>query len=273
MLLSDALDQAKTLSGLHEIPFEDFLYLLSDILKLSKSELKLKESIVLSDLQKACWKDYSARRVAGEPSQYITGTAWFYGLELQVASGVLIPRPETEGLVELALNLLNPNATVLDIGTGSGAIAIALKHNLGTLNVHATDISPKALEVAGSNAFRHRLTIDFHQADLFPDNALSYDMVISNPPYIKESDYYSLPKHILVHEPKNALLAGDNGLEYYHRILIKATSVLSHGAYILFEIGYDQADAINYIAKNLGITKMETRKDLAGHDRYQIYQT
>lgn len=140
--------------------------------------------------------------------QYILGKAWFWGLTLQVSPDVLIPRPETEQLLELALRYCAEEDTVLDCCTGSGAIALALKIQRPDAIVHASDISAAALEVARANAADLQLELEFHLCDLFPDNAVKYDLIVSNPPYVSQAEYEVLEAVVKDNEPASALLSG-----------------------------------------------------------------
>ena len=173
-----------------------------------------------------------ARRLHGEPIQYITGTAEFYGLPFRVAPGVLIPRPETEHLVEealrLAANLPTPN--ILDIGTGSGAISIALAHSLPQARITTIDISPAALAIARDNAALNRVQdrITFLEGDLFaPVAGQLFDLILSNPPYVPLTDRDSLSVEVRDHEPATALFAGPDGLDIYRRLIPAAAAHLA----------------------------------------------
>lgn len=190
------------------------------------------------------------RRLNNEPIQYITGEQEFYGLALHVTPAVLIPRPETEHLVEAVIASL-PHAAplqILDIGTGSGAIAIALAHRLPQANLTAVDISQAALEVAAANAARHRFAsrIRFLQSDLlgaFPPHE-TFDCIVSNPPYVPLADLDSLHPQVRDFEPASALFAGQDGLAIYRRIIPAAESALARNGLLALEIGQGQQDAI-----------------------------
>lgn len=273
MKLADALREAELLARSTQIPHADFLYLLSELTGLNNVELLLERATELTDAQDEQWQQFSQRRVEGEPSQYIIGKAYFYGMELSVSPAVLIPRPETEGLVELILQRTYPGQRVLDIGTGSGAIALALKLIRPDLELTATDISVHSIEVARMNAERLGLEIDFREADLFPEDGQRFDLIVSNPPYISASDYALLPVHIREHEPKTALLAEEDGLVYYRRILELSSLHTNPGAMICFEIGAGQSEQIKAIAKKQGLDRIEIKRDPAGLDRYVLINT
>ena len=201
-----------------------------------------------------------ARRATGVPAQYITGHQEFWGMDLIVSPAVLIPRPETEHLVETVLELVaihkqdqhqeqdqGPRAgmstphelRIVDIGTGSGAIALALAKELPTAEIHATDISEEALEVARANAARHDLTsrIAFHQADLLLGLPIAqFDIVVSNPPYVGESEEDQVQLEVRKFEPRNAVFAGPTGLEVIERLIPQAQEALRPGGILIFEI-------------------------------------
>jgi release factor glutamine methyltransferase len=197
-----------------------------------------------------------ARRATGVPAQYITGHQEFWGLDLIVSLAVLIPRPETEHVVEAVLELAKPQIVegrasppvrIVDVGTGSGTIALALAKELPTAQIHATDISPEALEVARANAARHNLTsrIEFHQADLldgFPPS--SFDFIVSNPPYVGESEEDSVQLEVRKFEPRNAVFAGPTGMEVIERLIPQAQTVLRPGGWLVFEISGTIAEGV-----------------------------
>jgi release factor glutamine methyltransferase len=197
-----------------------------------------------------------ARRAAGVPAQYITGYQEFWGLDLLVSPAVLIPRPETEHVVEMVLELAKADGRgrpsphglrIVDVGTGSGAIALALAKELPSAEIHATDISPEALEVARANAARHELAsrIKFHRADLL--NGLphqEFDFVVSNPPYVGESEEDSVQLEVRKFEPRNAVFAGPTGLEVIDRLIPQAQTVLRPGGWLVFEISGTIAEAV-----------------------------
>lgn len=203
------------------------------------------------------------RRAAGEPAAYITGRKDFFGLELAVDARVLVPRPETETLVEWALDLPDV-ATVVDLGTGSGAIAIALKHTRPQLDVTMVDVSADALAVARANAVRHGLTIAARQASWLDGANRRFDLVVSNPPYIVEGDGH-LPA--LSHEPRAALTSGPDGLDAIRTIVGQAADGLSPGGWLLLEHGHDQAGRVRALLDAAGFVHVSTRADLAGIPR------
>ncbi|HEY0200816.1 MAG TPA: peptide chain release factor N(5)-glutamine methyltransferase [Burkholderiaceae bacterium] len=204
-----------------------------------------------------------ARRSAGEPVAYIVGQKEFFGLPLAVDPRVLVPRPDTETLVEWALELLQdrPAPLVLDLGTGSGAIALALQKHRPDAQVHATDASPGALEVARANALRLGLPVRFSQGRWLQGHAGRYDLIASNPPYIAAHDPH-LPA--LAHEPQAALVAGPDGLDDLRAITAQAPAHLLPGGWLLLEHGWDQATAVQALLRHDGFAEVQSRTDLAG---------
>ena len=209
---------------------------------------------ILSDL-----RTLTTRRAATEPLQYILGEQDFYGLTLRVTPAALLPRPETELLVEAVLDwitdrisdpilphphLLSPR--ILDVGTGTGAIALALAHHLPTAHVTATDISPAALALARENAATHHLTgrIRFLLSDLLQSEELHppFDIIVSNPPYVASTDASTLQPEVVLHEPHTALFAGPSGLDIYRRLIPQAHAALAPGGLLALEHGYTQRE-------------------------------
>jgi len=232
------------------------------------------------------------RRKAGEPIQYITGETEFYGLPFRVTPDVLIPRPETEHLVEKAIEFasisnsfvsghdfshaasppedtraLAPALRILDIGTGSGAIAIALAHHLPTAQITAVDISAAALAIARENAERNGAA---GRIRLLESNLLAaftgeqFDLIASNPPYVPTADRDSLSVEVRNHEPALALFAGKDGLDIYQRLIPVAFAALTSGGHLLLEIGYGQSDSISALLEGTGFTHIEFVPDLQG---------
>ena len=211
------------------------------------------------------------RRLAGEPLAYITGSKAFYGLELQVSPDVLVPRPDTETLVDWALEVLpgttKPAPRVLDLGTGSGAIALALKATRPALAVWATDMSAAALTVAQANAQRLQLAVTFNQGPwlaALPAGTPRFDAIVSNPPYIAEHDPHLAA---LGFEPIQALTSGADGLDDLLQIISAAPAHLQPGGWLLLEHGYDQAAAVRQLLTQCGFGQVQSRCDLAGIER------
>ncbi len=217
------------------------------------------------------------RRLAGEPMQYITGETEFYGLPFQVNRSVLIPRPETEHLVEkvLALAAGFEKPRILDVGTGSGAIAVALAHELPEAQVAAIDLSAAALAVARGNAERNGVAgrIRFVEGDLLaPFAGEQFEIVVSNPPYVAESDRAQLDVEVRDYEPGLALFAG-NGLDVYRRLIPDARAALAAGGFLALEIGYGQDEAVAGLLAEAGFKQIEFTADLQGIPRVASAQT
>lgn len=216
--------------------------------------------------QAAAFDALCARRLDGEPVAYLLGEREFHGLPLQVDARVLVPRPDTETLVDWALDLLPADsaAEVADLGTGSGAIALALLKARPALRMLAVDASADALAVAAANARRLGLPLHTHQGDWLAGLDGPYDLLVSNPPYIAEGDPH-LPA--LRHEPLSALVSGVDGLDAIRTLVGQAPSRLRPGGWLLLEHGWDQAAAVRQLLGQAGFTDMASRKDLAGIER------
>ena len=215
------------------------------------------------------WSTLSAqlsRRLAGEPVAYLLGEKEFHGLDLRVDARVLVPRPDTETLVEWALQCLEGHAAprVLDLGTGSGAIALALQHARADARVDAVDASADALAVAQANARRLGLPVRFALADWLDGAETGYTVIASNPPYIAANDPH-LPA--LRHEPVSALVAGADGLDDIRQIVRHAPAHLAEGGWLLLEHGHDQAAAVRQQLAERGFAEVQSRDDLAGIQR------
>lgn len=208
-----------------------------------------------------------ARRVAGVPLAYLVGEREFHGLVLQVNADVLVPRPETEGLVDWALALAAraPLPRLADLGTGSGAVALAVKHRRPTFEVWASDRSAAALAVARANAQRLQLPVTWVEGDWWhPFAGQRFGLVVSNPPYVAEGDPHLAA---LRHEPQVALTAGADGLQALRQIVAGAPAHLAAGGWLLLEHGFDQAAAVTALLEAAGFEQIETRLDLAGLSR------
>lgn len=209
---------------------------------------------------------------AHKPAQYIIGHADFYGMQLKVDERVLIPRPETEELVELILaENSEKNLSVLDIGTGSGAIALALAKNRPDWSVTAADISQDALDVANENAKKQNLQIFLKKSDCFTEISEKYDIIVSNPPYISHEDKSDVGLNVLYSEPHLALFAAEDGLAIYRRIAEDAKDYLKDGGKIYLEIGYKQGQSVpELFRKHLPEKRVRTLKDQFGQDRMVV---
>ncbi len=212
-------------------------------------------------------KKYIVRRANHEPIQYILEETTFYGYTIRVNSNVLIPRPETEYLVELILVENEGKRKILEIGTGSGAISIALKNQHSDFDIVATDVSVAALRIAEQNAKENKANLMFVQSDLFESIAGKFDIIVSNPPYISEEEYATLSKEVCEYEPRSALVAPEEGFYYYRNILSEARSHLNENGLIYLEIGSQQAAKIKMLAEKYGYKILALKKDLNGFDR------
>jgi release factor glutamine methyltransferase len=225
----------------------------------------------LSEPTALVFRELCQRRLAGEPLAYIVGSKPFFGLDLQVDNRVLVPRPDTETLVEWALTFDTDHSVlkVLDMGTGSGAIALALKSVRPDWQVTALDASADALDVAQNNAKRLNLNVNFLQSSWFDALAESkfdakFDLIVSNPPYIVEGDWHMAA---LAHEPKQALTSGTDGLDDIRQIVAQAPLFLTSGGWLLLEHGFDQAAAVRDLLTQRGFVQVQSRLDLAGIER------
>jgi release factor glutamine methyltransferase len=224
--------------------------LLLHTLQIPRTTLLAHPTRELSAAKESLYESLLQRRLRNEPIQYITGQQEFYGLPFKVTPAVLIPRPETEHLVEAVLQRLPQNQPlrIVDIGTGSGAIAIALAAHLPQSHITALDLSPEALKIAQTNAETNNVAtrITFLQSDLLSALAHEdpYDAIVSNPPYIPETDSPTLHPEVRDHEPHTALFAGDEGLDIYRRLIPQAHALLKPNGLIALEIGHGQREAL-----------------------------
>jgi release factor glutamine methyltransferase len=217
------------------------------------------------------------RRATGTPTQYLTGKQEFWGLEFEVTPDVLIPRPETEHVIEVALARVgesrrNAPLAIADIGTGSGCIAIALAGELPNSTIVAADISAPALEVAKRNAARHNMDarIQFIESNLFNsiDSPAEFDLVVSNPPYVASRNAHSLPIEIREHEPHSALFAGEDGLDVYRALIAQSESRMKRGGHLILELGSGQFEAVSELLDSArGWSRVSATMDLAGIPR------
>lgn len=220
----------------------------------------------LPPVNEAAFVALARRRAAGEPLAYLTGHKEFHGLDLHVDPRVLIPRPDTETLVDWTLDLLadTPHAKVIDLGTGSGAIALALKHARPDFEVDAIDVSADALEVAQANAQRLQLQVQLQLGSWLQGASGRFHAILSNPPYIATHDTHLAA---LAHEPQQALTSGSDGLDDLRRIIAQAPAHLLPGGWLLLEHGYDQAEPVRALLRHAGFVEVMSRRDLAGVER------
>lgn len=214
---------------------------------------------------------YAERRLAGEPIDHILGYRDFYGRRFNVSKDVLSPRPETEMLVEAALEILKnkPEARILDLGTGSGAIAISILAEVPVVRGVAVDLSEAALEVARSNTRTHKLEgrLTLLEGSWFEPVEGHFDIILSNPPYITDAAMDELSVEVSGFDPDLALRGGENGLIAYRDIISEASNYLKNDGTVLFEIGYDQGKSVSQLLKQNGFTAISVSKDLTGHNR------
>ena len=248
-------------------------HLLAHALGLKRMELYLQFDRPLTESERAPLRDLVKRRGAREPLQHVLGTAEFHGRTFACDKRALVPRPETEQLVELALEMAKdkPAATILDIGTGSGVIALTIALELPSATLHATDLSPDALALAAENAARHALTdrIVFHQADLLPPDDARFDLIIANLPYIPAEEIASLSPEVR-HDPASALDGGADGLDLIRRLIDTAPDRLAPGGALLLEIGLGQADAVNNLLSARKFRDISVRPDYQNIPRFAV---
>ena len=238
---------------------------------LNRTALFLRGEELLSAEAVARYEVFLAERESGRPTQYILGTWEFMGLPFSVGEGVLIPRGDTEILVETILEKKESLWTILDIGTGSGCIPVSLSHYGKFDSVLAVDISPKALGYAMKNAAANHAEISFYESDLFSNVPVEWkgklDAIVSNPPYIPKEDIAGLMTEVRDFEPRNALDGGADGLDFYRTIVAESRDWLKQGGWLFFEIGYDQGEALRSLLAEAGYAEIGIRQDLAGLDR------
>lgn len=210
------------------------------------------------------------KRTEHIPLQYIVGEQEFMGLKFKVNSSVLIPRQDTETLVEEALKKIRPDMKVLDMCTGSGCIIISIIKNVPSAEGYAVDISKQALNVAKENAKSNEVPVNFERSDLFDNVTGVYDVIVSNPPYIPTAEIPKLMPEVGSFEPLEALDGKEDGLFFYRKIVAECGSHLRDGGYLLFEIGCEQAEAVTTMLREAGFYEVQVVKDLAGLDRVVI---
>lgn len=254
-------EEAESLSfvyrSLKNLTFTDFVFAL-------QQEVTEKEKQFVEEIYQ--------QLAAHKPAQYIIGHTDFYDMQLKVDERVLIPRPETEELVEIILDENHEeNLSVLDIGTGSGAIALALSKNRPAWSVTAADISQEALDLASENAKNQKLNIFFKKSDCFAEISEKYDIIVSNPPYISREDESEVGLNVLHSEPHLALFADEDGLAIYRRIAEDAKDYLKDGGRIYLEIGYKQGQSVpELFRKHIPEKRVRTLKDQFGQDRMVV---
>ncbi|MCY3682727.1 MAG: peptide chain release factor N(5)-glutamine methyltransferase [Gemmatimonadetes bacterium] len=255
-------------------PRADAEWTLAHVLECPRSELHLRTHQPLTPAQNATYRNLIHRRANRIPLQHLLGNTEFYGLPFHTSSDALIPRPETETLIEVTLNQLNTctNPRILDIGTGSGIIAITLSKSLPESRVIATDISHKALRLASQNAHLNGVLdrISFLQTDLLTPFAKpeSFHAILSNPPYIPSNAIDALQSEVRDFDPRLALDGGRDGLDFYRKIIPASIPLLAPGGLLALEIGHDQADAVTQLLnRQMDLARIATHTDLGGYPR------
>lgn len=245
----------------------DFEVLIAHALHVGRPHLYAHSSDPLNPAQVDRLRQLLDEHRAGTPVAYLTGRRAFWNLELDVSPAVLIPRPETELLVELVLERLPPHARILDLGTGSGAIGLALKHERADCAVLATDVSEAALAVARHNAAKHGIDVELRLGNWYAAATETFDVIVSNPPYVRSTDPHL---DALVSEPNIALASGPDGLEALRTIIGGAVGHLAPGGWLLAEHGYDQGAAVRELFARADFVAIETVRDGAGHERVTL---
>ncbi len=243
--------------------------LLAHTLAVNRAHLHTYPEQILTSTQQSDFEKLMNRYISGEPMAYLTGCQAFWSMDLRVTSATLIPRPETELLVELALQISSDSKMIVaDLGTGSGAVALALANERPDWDIYATDMSVDALWVAKKNAERLKINnILFSQGDwcdALPKHL--FDIIVSNPPYVTIGDVH-LAKSVYDYEPHAALFSRDNGLSDIRRIISRALNYLKPGAYLMLEHGFQQAEDVRILLAESGYVEIKTATDLAGLDR------
>lgn len=245
----------------------DAWYLLQMVCRIERSYYYVHgEEDITQDAQKE-YEIAVQKRAEHIPLQYIIGEQEFMGLRFKVNSNVLIPRQDTETLVEQVLKIVKPEMKVLDLCTGSGCVLISVLKNAPELTGMGSDISKTALLVAKENAKLHEVDAEWVRSDLFDNITETFDVIMANPPYIPTGEILSLMPEVRDFEPESALDGGADGLDFYRKIAGQVKDYLNPGGYVYMEIGYDQGEAVSELMRNAGFTEVEVIKDLARNDR------
>ena len=245
----------------------DALYMLQMACKIDRNFYYLHEEDELTAEQQSEYESTVHKRAEHVPLQYIIGEQEFMGLKFKVNSNVLIPRQDTETLVEEALRIAKPGMRVLDLCTGSGCIIISLAKNVADISCTGSDISKQALLVAKENAKANEVEVEWERSDLFENISGTFDLIVSNPPYIPTGEIPGLMPEVRDFEPVDALDGKEDGLYFYRIITEKSPEYLTSDGYLYFEIGYDQGEAVSAMMRQCGYTQVEVIKDLAGNVR------
>jgi len=240
--------------------------LLAHALKCTRVQLVIRSKDALTPQQVTEVSELFMRRMQGEPIAYLTGEREFHGLRFEVTPDVLIPRPETELLVELAMEKLPKGGSVIDLGTGSGAVSVTLAHERRDAKISATDVSEAVLAVARRNAAQHGVSLRFIHSDWYAKVDGTFDVIVSNPPYIAAGDPH-LTQGDLRFEPRSALTDDANGMMHIGAIIDGAAKHLKQGGWLLLEHGYDQAAAVRALLTRAGWQQVQSWQDLSGIER------
>lgn len=271
----EAVQEAvRRLAAVSETPRLDAELLLAHVLGLTRAQLlaRLRDAVPIHP----AFEEAIQRRLNHEPIAYITGTWEFFSMEFAVRAPMLVPRPETEDLVQAALDycanhfFLERGPRILDLCTGTGCVGIALARHDPNASVTACDIAPYAVDLARENAQRHHAAVEYYQGDLFaalPPDAGPFDVIVSNPPYVAEGEWETLSPVIQKHEDPGALLAGVDGLSLLRRIIDEAPAWLRTGGLLAVEMGETQAREVEALLRGKGYREIIIRHDLAGHPR------
>ncbi|WP_228351393.1 peptide chain release factor N(5)-glutamine methyltransferase [Variimorphobacter saccharofermentans] len=244
----------------------DAWYLLAYVFGISRTEFLLREKECVPEEGKLRYLELIQKRAEHVPLQYITGSQEFMGMDFIVSSDVLIPRQDTELLVEEVLAVCK-GKKVLDMCTGSGCIIISLAKLSKLIKATGADISDGALSIAKKNSIKLEAKVEFIKSDLFEQITERFDVIVSNPPYIPTKDIETLMPEVRKHEPTNALDGSEDGLLFYRRIAAEAASYLTKGGYLFLEIGFNQGNEVREILQKEGFTHIDIKKDLSGKDR------
>lgn len=269
MTYREAIEWGKDVLEMAQIenPALDAWYLLQMVCKISRSFYYMHEEEEISSVQQNEYEIAVRKRTEHIPLQYIIGEQEFMGLTFKVNSNVLIPRQDTETLVEEALKLCHSGMRVLDMCTGSGCIIISLMKNAPGMTAVASDVSKQALLVAKENAKNYEIDVEWVRSDMFDNITGKFDLIVSNPPYIPTAEIEGLMPEVRDFEPFDALDGHEDGLYFYHKIIENSQEYLNSEGYLCVEIGYDQGPAVSEMMLEAGFTDVEIIKDLAHLDR------
>ncbi len=258
--------------GIDDSPRLDAELMLAHALGAKRMELYMQFDRPLADDELAHYKALIKRRAAGEPVAYIVGERGFWTIELKCDKRALVPRPETEVVVEEALEVLGEDfeARIIDIGTGTGAIGLTIARERPAVDMTLTDTSADAIALARENAEALELDVAILEGDLFAGAKGEFDMVVSNPPYVGENERDLVDDTAHEHEPHDALYAGQDGLDVIRRLVPAAKDKLKSGGWLIFEHGFRQGDAVRKLLEDAGFEDVRIRKDYSDHDRVAL---